>query len=125
MQKREQLSKKEQQLFRATELILQLQLLIESIEDLPKDINRLKLKSLSNQLIKVAEPLVEKHYDQFYKVDEPLTASITAEYENLIKLLAQGGLDKRIYIGQCLEAHNLFPTLAEKQIQQIIIDAQN
>lgn len=97
-----------------------MQLLVETLENLPPEISRQRIKQQSKALIKLIEPVINVYYDKMFKVDEQITQSICFELENLVKQLSSGGLERKVFISQALEAHRIDKNRAEEEIHKII-----
>lgn len=89
------------ELFNCTILCM---LLDESLSQLPPEIKRQKIKSLSNQLIKELEPLLDKNYSKMFYTDEETTQDISAEYLRMIKQISSLNIPDKIGLAQILDA---------------------
>jgi len=112
----------EEQLFKVLETIVNSQLLVENLEDL-KDItmyNRLKVKHLTNQLIKELANIAEKDYNAIFGIDQQLTLNISYEYDKLIKMIARKNIPEKVELSQICEAYALDRQSMEANTHRIL-----
>lgn len=100
------MNSKEELELKALESLVISQLQIECLENLPENLNRRKIKKLSNELIKELLPLT-KYYDKMYMQDEETGREIVWEYDNFIKNIAQKDLMKKVALSQVFEAFEI------------------
>ena len=113
---------KEKQLEKALELVIHLQLIAEIIDELPQDIKRQKIKQVANQLASLIEPIIKVNYDKMFFTDEQTTGTIVYEIDKLVKMLSRGGLQKKVFLSQAVEAHETQPQKSEELIHNILIN---
>lgn len=104
----------------ALELIILSQLTIEAIEDLPKEINRQRIKSHSSQLVKLLEPIAEKYYNKIFFDDEEVTQNICYEYLQMVKVISTLNLPSKVSLSQILQAWQLNSEKIENTAHDII-----
>jgi len=84
-----------------------IQLALESIDLLPKDVNRQRVKKAANDFIRAAEPIVDKQYLKMFETDEEVTQNLSAEISVLVKQIATYSFPKKIEMTQMWEAYSL------------------
>lgn len=102
--------------------ILYMQLLVESLTDLPSEINRNRIKQQSKALIKTIDPVIQVWYDRMFKVDEEITQTICQELESLVKNISSGGLEKKVFISQALQAFEKDKDRVQTEIHNILTE---
>lgn len=107
--------------------ILYMQLLVESLTDLPAEINRNRIKQQSKALIKTIDPVIQVWYDRMFKVDEEITQTICQELESLVKNISggiafNGGLEKKVFISQALQAFEKDKDRVQTEIHKILTE---
>jgi hypothetical protein len=117
-----ELNRREEELLKVLETVLLMQLLTESIEALPKETVRFKIRHHCNSLVDLMSPIIEKHFDNMFFTDEKTTSSIAYEIDKLIRILARNGLDQRVFLSQAVEAYELDKNRAEKEIHKILTE---
>lgn len=88
---------------KALEICIAGQLLCERIEEMPPNLNRKKIKNLTNQLLKELEPLT-RQYNKIYLSDEEVSREVVYEYDRFIKHIARLDLMQKVELSQMHEA---------------------
>jgi len=100
--------------------IILMQLLTESLEILPPEIRRQKIKLQIKSLISLMEPVIKQHYDHIYAQDGEIATILISEYEQLAKEISTVDLAGKVFLSQALAAYKLEPDKMEATAHRIL-----
>jgi len=96
-------------------------LLLESIDELPTEVNKFNNKRLLKELLKSLEPTVENYYERIFGIEEGGTQDILFEYSRQVSRIASmPNIPDKISANQMDEAYVLEPHTMRATASRII-----